>query len=132
MSLGEKTSKNQRFSLIFKALKSYPQLSIEQLCKKARVSRNGYYYWLNSYKLNQELSFEEVLIISIFDKKKGKAGARTIKMELARIFFQNVNLKKVRRIMKKHQLRPSIRRKQENKMFNCEAHPGGRGSEKAI
>ena len=97
-------SKSQRFSLISKASRSHPQLSIELLCKEAGVSRSGYYYWLNRKNLDQELSFEEELIIALFDKKKSKVGARTIKMELAWIFFQNVNLKKVRRIMKKHQL----------------------------
>lgn len=101
-------SKSQRFSLIFKASECHPQLSIELLCKEARVSRSGYYYWLNRKSLDQELSFEEELIIALFDKKKGRGGARTIKMELARTFFQNVNLKKVRRIMKKHQLRASM------------------------
>ena len=111
-------SKKQRFSLISKASKSYPQLSIELLCKEARVSRSGYYYWLNRKSLDQGLSFEEELIIALFDKKKGKAGARAIKMELVRSFFQNVNLKKVRRIMKKHQLKPSIRRRRIDKVFN--------------
>ena len=110
-------SKSQRFSLISKASGCHPQLSIELLCKEARVSRSGYYYWLNRRRLGQELSFEEELIIALFDKKKGKAGARTIKMELAHIFFQTVNLKKVRRIMKKHQLRASIRRRRIDKMF---------------
>ena len=56
--------------------------------------------------------------MALFDKKKGKAGARTIKMELVRIFFQNVNLKKVRRIMKRHQLKASIRRRRTDKMFS--------------
>jgi putative transposase len=42
----------------------------------------------------------------VFDNKKGKAGARTIKMELDSI----MNLKKIRRIMKKYGLACKIRR----------------------
>lgn len=47
-----------------------------------------------------------LLIKKIFDGKKGKAGARTIKMELEEV----LNLKKIRRIMNKYTLVCKIRR----------------------
>lgn len=51
----------------------------------------------------------------IFEFKKAKAGARTIKMLLQRYFWINMNLKKVRRIMKKYNLQTSVRRKSKYK-----------------
>ena len=47
-----------------------------------------------------------LLIKKVFDGKKGKAGAKTIKMELGIV----MNLKNIRRIMKKYGLVCKIRR----------------------
>lgn len=54
---------------------------------------------------------DEDFVQSIFHYRKGKAGARTIKMLLQRHFWMIVNLKKVRRIMKKYELKAVIRRR---------------------
>jgi transposase InsO family protein len=51
----------------------------------------------------------------IFENRKSKAGARTIKMLLQKYFWISMNLKKVRRIMKKHGLHTIIRRKNKYK-----------------
>ena len=51
------------------------------------------------------------LIKHIFNDKKGKAGARTIKMALLRDFAVIMNLKKIVRIKKKYGLKTLIRRR---------------------
>lgn len=54
----------------------------------------------------------------IFEHRKRKSGARTIKMILERSFWQIVNLKKVRRIMKKYNLKPVVRKKSKYRSLN--------------
>ena len=80
------------------------------LCKIAKVSVSGYYYFLNNKERKNKRDRKDYpLIKTVFDKKKGKIGARTIKMELESI-GKVMNLKKIRRIMKKYGLACKIRR----------------------
>lgn len=58
---------------------------------------------------------DDELVGLIFENRKKKAGARTIKMLLLNLFWINMNLKKVRRIMKKCDLKTIIRRKNKYK-----------------
>jgi hypothetical protein len=60
-------------------------IPVSTLCKIARVSKSGYYYWLKD-KIKDE---EDILLIArIFYSKKQKAGFKMIKMTL-RIWSNN-------------------------------------------
>lgn len=87
---------------------------ISYLCDVAGVSRSGYYRWLRSApKRKQRDQADEAdykRIQEIFLKKNRKAGWRVIKMNLERQSF-NMNHKKIRRLMQKHELVAQIRRK---------------------
>ena len=85
------------------------------MCDLAKVSRSGYYAFKsrekvkknNSKELQDQKDFE--LILEVYKRKKIKKGARTICMILKR---ENhlMNLKKVRRLMKKYGLFCPIRK----------------------
>jgi len=80
------------------------------LCKIAKVSVSGYYYFLKNKDVKRNSDYEDFLLIeTFFSKKKRKIGARTIKMDLEEIDIV-MNLKKIRRIMKKYGLVCKIRR----------------------
>lgn len=81
-----------------------------QLCSQANVSASGFYYWQKSSSVDKE-NIEDELVQLVFHHRKGKAGARTVKMLMFRYFWMHLNLKKVRRIMRKHSLKAIIRRK---------------------
>ncbi len=80
------------------------------LCKTAYVHKSGYYYFL-SHKddKNSKDYYDFLLIKGAFDKKKGKAGAKTIKMNLGSIGIV-MNLKKIYRLMSKYGVICKIRR----------------------
>jgi transposase InsO family protein len=88
-------------------------LNISLLCKIAGVSRSGYYNWLKSesVRVNRDegdkRDFE--MILSAYKHRGYDKGARGIYM---RLLHQNVimNVKKIRRLMKKFRLTCPIRR----------------------
>lgn len=86
---------------------------VKFLCEKAGVSRSGYYAWLKAERKRSERLENDYkdyqLINEIFVKKKGNAGALTIKMILANDYFVEMNHKKIRRIMKKFNLVAKVR-----------------------
>jgi len=65
-----------------------------------------------------DVGWVEQLIIDTFEHKKKKAGYRTIKMLLERNHNLVVNHKKIKRIMKKHQLITKIRQKKKYTSYN--------------
>lgn len=91
------------------------KLTITELCNIAGVSRSGYYRWLNSYesrKLRDErdrADFE--LIVKAYYYRGYQKGARSIHM---RLLHQDppvrMNVKKIRRLMKKYGLFCPIRK----------------------
>lgn len=91
------------------------KLTITELCNIAGVSRYGYYRWLNSYesrKLRDErdrADFE--LIVKAYYYRGYQKGARSIHM---RLLHQDppvrMNVKKIRRLMKKYGLFCPIRK----------------------
>lgn len=89
------------------------QLDVSGLCKLAGVSRSGYYNWLNSAEKRQqreENDNDDFQIILEAYKYRGYAkGARGIYMRLLHE-DKRMNLKKIRRLMKKYNLRCPIRR----------------------
>jgi transposase InsO family protein len=90
-------------------------LNIKWLCEIAGVSRSGYYYWLNAEdgrearERQDERDFEMILVAFQF---RGYAkGARGIHMRLLHLTpAVLMNVKKIRRLMKKYKLRCPIRR----------------------
>ncbi|WP_310605270.1 IS3 family transposase [Anaerosporobacter sp.] len=90
-------------------------VSVKDLCEIANVSRSGYYRWCNaeSYRLTLEkqdqIDFE--LILQAYNYRGYNKGARAIYM---RLLHQTppvvMNIKKIRRLMKKYNLFCPIRK----------------------
>ena len=90
-------------------------MNVSTLCKIAGVSRSGYYSWLNNEekRKKQELLDQEdfELILKAYRHRGYQKGARSIYMHL--IHQQPpviMNIKKIRRLMKKYGLFCTIRR----------------------
>jgi putative transposase len=83
------------------------------LCELATVSPSGYYRWLCAEQKRQlraatdEQDFS--LIKMHFDALRGRAGALVIKMRLQHVSGVVMNHKKIRRLMRKHNLVAVIR-----------------------
>lgn len=87
-------------------------LTIAGMCKIADVSRSGYYNWVNSESKreqreeNDRADFE--LILEAYKFRGYQKGAREIHMNLLHK-GKLMNIKKIRRLMKKYGLKCSIR-----------------------
>lgn len=88
-------------------------LVISRLCEIADVSRSGYYNWINSKEkrnekeLHDQSDFE--LVLAAYKYRGYRKGARSIYMRLLHEGIR-MNLKKIRRIMKKYNLVCKIRK----------------------
>lgn len=89
---------------------------VRYLCEIAGVSRSGYYNYFSlksqeqrKQKDAQDESVKEI-ILKAFRFKGRKKGARQIKMTLAGQFQVTLNLKRIRRIMKKYNIICPIRK----------------------
>ena len=90
------------------------KLSVLELCNIADVSRSGYYNWIKN-KPNRDLkdlndALDFAYIKKAYDYKTYKKGAKQIKMRLYRDYGIVMNLKKIRRLMKKYGLICPIRK----------------------
>ena len=90
------------------------KLSVLELCNIADVSRSGYYNWIKN-KPNRDLkdlndALDFAYIKKAYDYKTYKKGAKQIKMRLKRDYGIVMNLKKIRRLMKKYGLICPIRK----------------------
>jgi len=83
------------------------------MCKLAGVSRSGYYAWIKAkpYREDRDLkdAFDFSLIKKAYDYKSWKKGARQIKYRLSKDDHIIMNIKKIRRLMKKYGLVCPIR-----------------------
>ncbi len=79
------------------------------MCKVAGVQVSGYYYLKHKDDKSCKDYRDYVLVKAVFDKKKGKIGAKTIKMKLEDINIV-MNLKKIYRLMNKYGLVCKIRK----------------------
>ncbi len=92
------------------------KLNIKWLCSTAGVSRSGYYNYVKNlssdkYLLREGKDKEDFeLILKAYQFKNRNKGARLIKMTLERVFDTIMNLKKIRRLMKKFGLICPIRK----------------------
>lgn len=90
------------------------KLNISFMCKIAGVSKSGYYGYLKRKNCITEKEskdqYDFQLILSAYNYKGWKKGARQIKMRLERDYGIIMNLKKIRRLMKKFGLVCPIRK----------------------
>ncbi len=114
--MGNQASSKIKFALIEQALvKDNNRLCISSLCDIAGVSRSGYYNWIRKKRKRGEresqdkLDFE--LILEAYKFRGYEKGARSIYMRLLNT-NKRINLKKIRRLMRKYGLFCKIR--QEN------------------
>jgi putative transposase len=95
-------------------LKHRNRLTIKQMCENAEVSTSGYYAWMRSSTVRKEREAQDrkdfVLVQRAYDFRNRNKGARSIKMTLFRQYQTTMNLKKIRRLMKKYGLLCPIRK----------------------
>jgi len=93
--------------------KDFNTLTVCELCKLAGISRSGYYNWKrsesNRRKREQQDQADFALILNAYNYRGYAKGARSIYM---RLLHQGIrmNLKKIRRLMKKYGLLCPIRK----------------------
>lgn len=112
--MGVQAPAEVKFYLIQRAVsRDNNLLNISEMCRIAGVSRSGYYNWLDAAPTRQKreeddkTDFDHVLEAYRF---RGYAkGARPIYMRLLHINIR-MNIKKIRRLMKKYNLRCPIRK----------------------
>ena len=112
-----KIKEKEIFKIIYTIVQKHKnKLNIKWLCSLAGVSRSGYYNYVknlisNKYLLREEkdkADFESIL--EAYKFKNRHKGARQIKMTLEHEFGIIMNLKKIRRLMKKYGLICPIRK----------------------
>ena len=97
-------------------LKHKEKLNIKWMCEISGVSRSGYYNYVKNltsskYLLREEKDKEDFeLIMQAYKFKNRHKGARAIKMTLERQYGIIMNLKKIRRLMRKFNLKCPIRK----------------------
>lgn len=109
-------SSSSKFAIIQEVLSSEDNvLSVTTLCEIAGVSRSGYYNWLSSTAVrkqreaNDRADFD--LILEAYKFRGYAKGARMIQMRLLHLRPPVVmNIKKIRRLMKKYHLFCPIRK----------------------
>lgn len=104
------------FEIIYNTVQEHDNdLSIELLCEIAGVSRSGYYAWVKAIperaRREQEDREDFKLILIAYRRRGYSKGARGIYMCLLHMDPPIImNLKKIRRLMKKYNLRCPIRK----------------------
>lgn len=107
---------NTKYAIIRETtLRDNNMLSISYLCKIAEVSRSGYYHYLDTEDIRQAREAQDrqdfALIVSAYQFRGYKKGARSIYMRLLHMNpAAHMNVKKIRRLMKKYGLRCPIRK----------------------
>lgn len=111
--MGIKTPPKVKFEMI-QAVTAHDNnlLNITELCKIAGVSRSGYYRWLKAAPVREQREEQDKadfgLIVEAYNIRGYAKGARSIYMTLLHRDIR-MNLKKIRRLMKKYGLFCPIR-----------------------
>ena len=114
MILNDNTS--YKFQIIYEMVKSENNvLSVSMLCDIAQVSRSGYYRWVNAEEKRKKLEERDrkdfELILIAYQYRGYDKGARGIYMRLLHMNPPIImNVKKIRRLMKKYNLFCPIRK----------------------
>lgn len=104
------------FEVIDSTMKSSGnRLSVKELCRTAGVSRSGYYAWLKAAPIREAAEEQDrrdfELILAAYGARGYKKGAESIHMNLLHMDPPvTMNLKKIRRLMKKYGLVCPIRK----------------------
>ena len=90
-------------------------LNIVWLCKAAGVSRSGYYHYLETEDLRQQRDEQDkqdfLIVLKAYKFRGYKKGARSIYMRLLHMKPpEHMNIKKIRRLMRKYNLFCPIRK----------------------
>ena len=104
-----------KYALIKAAVSENCLLNISALCKMAGVSRSGYYHWIKQEPYRQKCEEKDQkdfeLILEAYNNRGYKKGALSIYMRLLRNKPPVImNVKKIRRIMKKYGLKCPFRK----------------------
>ena len=104
-----------KYEIIHAAISGNCLLNISALCKMAGVSRSGYYHWVSQESYREECEQRDRndfgLILNAYQYRGYKKGAQSIYMRLLRNTPPVVmNVKKIRRLMKKYGLKCPIRK----------------------
>ena len=103
------------FEIIYQTVQeNNNELSVEMLCEMSGVSRSGYYAWVSALpdrmRREEEDRTDFKLILIAYNKRGYTKGARGIYMYLLHMEPPVVmNLKKIRRLMKKYNLQCPVR-----------------------
>lgn len=109
-------STSWKFEVIHNTLQEEDnRLSVKMLCDIAGVSRSGYYRWVNAADVRKEKENKDradfELILRAYNQRGFNKGARSIYMcMLHRTPPVVMNLKKIRRLMRKYGIKCPIRR----------------------
>ncbi len=103
-----------RYQLIRTELsKESNHLTVKELCSLCSVSKSGYYNWLNKEPARQQREEKDAtdfqLILEAYNFRGYAKGARGIHMRLLHMGIR-MNVKKIRRLMKKYSLYCPIRK----------------------
>lgn len=96
--------------------------SVEAMCKVFEVSRSGYYAWRG--RQGQENRDQQLLdlIAECQEKCRQTYGCRRVRRWLERFKHRHVNIKAVRRIMRKYDLMSVIRRRKPYTVYKQAIH----------
>ena len=90
-----------------------PVLNLSTLCNIAGVSRSGYYRWVSAAGVRAKREEQDLndfqLILDAYNFRGYKKGVRSIHMRLLHTGV-NMNVKKIRRLMHKYELKCPIRK----------------------
>jgi putative transposase len=109
--------------IIFEAHEKDQSLKIKYLCKLMNAAENSYHYW-KKHRFDKDNKDKNILnlMLKYFDESKKIKGAERIKMDLKSNENKIVNLKKLYRLKKKHNIYAIIRQPNPHKQFAKKMH----------
>jgi putative transposase len=103
-----------RYQIILESSTKYPVIL---LCELAKVSRSGYYKWLNRKDTitpkHQENEVIKNFIIEVYEESNGTYGYPRITAAIRKDYEITVNHKRIYRLMKEMKLQAKIRKKKQ-------------------